>query len=141
MQQKPIKVMVFGVFDIIHEGHRYFLRNAKNLGSELVVVVATDSSVQTLKKVPSHHSLQERIANLESEKIADAVVAGDEHIGNWDIISKYQPDIIALGYDQENLADALDSFIQKTKSRIKIMRIEPYDDGSLHSSMLRKKLL
>jgi len=40
------RVMATGVFDILHLGHLHFLMEAKSLGDELVVVVATDATVR-----------------------------------------------------------------------------------------------
>ena len=36
-----VRVMATGVFDILHLGHVYFLNEARKLGDELLVVVAT----------------------------------------------------------------------------------------------------
>ena len=35
-------VLVVGTFDILHESHVNMLRNAKNLGSKLIVMLSTD---------------------------------------------------------------------------------------------------
>ena len=43
------KGMVFGVFDGLHEGHKYLLTEAAKLCDELVVVVTLDEAVATLK--------------------------------------------------------------------------------------------
>ena len=43
------KVMVFGTFDYLHEGHKDFFRQAKQYGDELVVVVARDETVKQIK--------------------------------------------------------------------------------------------
>ncbi|MEM3661293.1 MAG: adenylyltransferase/cytidyltransferase family protein, partial [Candidatus Micrarchaeaceae archaeon] len=45
-------MMATGVFDIINPGHIYFLKEAKKLGDELVVVVARDSTAKKLKHRP-----------------------------------------------------------------------------------------
>ncbi|RLF13769.1 MAG: DUF357 domain-containing protein, partial [Thermoprotei archaeon] len=42
------KVLVAGVFDLIHPGHLFFLQCAKELG-EVYVVVARDSTVERIK--------------------------------------------------------------------------------------------
>ena len=47
--KRPKKVMVFGTFDGIHDGHRHFLREAKKQGEELIVAVSKDEVVQKLK--------------------------------------------------------------------------------------------
>ena len=43
-------VLAGGVFDIIHPGHIYTLKDAKALGDILVVVVATDNTAVKMKK-------------------------------------------------------------------------------------------
>jgi cytidyltransferase-like protein len=48
-KKKITTVMVFGTFDGIHDGHRYFLNEAKKFGDKLVVAVAKDTTVKTLK--------------------------------------------------------------------------------------------
>ena len=45
-----------GVFDIIHPGHIHTLNAAKALGDVLVVVVATDTTTQKMKKRKPLHS-------------------------------------------------------------------------------------
>ena len=46
------RVMASGVFDILHTGHVHYLSEAKKLGDELVVVVATDATVKRRKHMP-----------------------------------------------------------------------------------------
>ncbi|MCQ5376385.1 MAG: adenylyltransferase/cytidyltransferase family protein, partial [Methanomassiliicoccales archaeon] len=43
------RVMATGVFDLLHVGHLHYLNEAKRLGDELIVVVATDSTVRKRK--------------------------------------------------------------------------------------------
>ncbi|HTD81915.1 MAG TPA: adenylyltransferase/cytidyltransferase family protein, partial [Thermoplasmata archaeon] len=47
-----VRVMATGVFDLLHPGHVAFLREAKALGDELVVVVARDSTAKRFKHTP-----------------------------------------------------------------------------------------
>ena len=51
------KVMVFGTFDRLHDGHRFFLREAEKLGTTLFIVVARDSMVVTHKKRSAKNAL------------------------------------------------------------------------------------
>lgn len=134
MQQKT--VMVFGVFDLLHDGHRHFLSEARRLGSRLTVVLAEDSVVLNLKSKLPFHSLAARRKNLEAEKLADAVLAGDKEIGSWNIIRKNFPDVIALGYDQKELSKSLRNFLAENDYRIPLTFIKPYEKGALHSSVL-----
>ena len=47
-----VKIMATGAFDILHMGHIYYLKEAKKLGDELVVIVACDSTIRKLKHEP-----------------------------------------------------------------------------------------
>jgi len=40
------RVVATGTFDIIHPGHVTFLREAKKLGDELIVIVAREKNVR-----------------------------------------------------------------------------------------------
>ncbi|MFY9463295.1 MAG: adenylyltransferase/cytidyltransferase family protein [Candidatus Sungiibacteriota bacterium] len=119
------KVMVFGVFDGLHEGHRYFLAMAREQGDELIAVVARDEVVRVLKNKTPRHSEEERrraVAqllrlSLNSEakpQLTDAsrAVLGDRVLGAYDVIKKYKPDVICLGYDQHALAEDLEKKMQ-----------------------------
>ena len=39
---KEKRILVAGTFDILHESHVDMLRNAKNLGDKLIVMLSTD---------------------------------------------------------------------------------------------------
>ena len=97
-------VMVFGVFDGLHEGHKAFLNFAKEHG-QLVVVVARDSVVQKLKNKTPKNS-QEKRREVIREFLPDAIVVlGDEEQGSYEVIKTYKPDMIVLGFDQQVLAE------------------------------------
>ena len=95
-----VKVMAQGVFDIIHLGHIHYLQGAKDLGDELVVVVARDSTVRALKHEPitNENMRRELVATL---KPVDKAVLGYEGGDRFRTVEELKPDIIALGYDQE----------------------------------------
>ena len=46
---KMKKVMVFGTFDIFHDGHRDYFKQAREFGDYLIVVVARDENVLKIK--------------------------------------------------------------------------------------------
>lgn len=104
---KVKKGMVFGVFDGLHEGHLFFLNAAKALCEELVVVVAKDTAVRTLKGRAPHHSLPVRMRALSSTPGIHSV-EGDEEMGEWSALRTYTPDMVFLGHDQQPLATALE---------------------------------
>ena len=90
--------MATGVFDLLHPGHVAFLREAKALGDELVVVVARDSTAKRFKHTPITPEAQ-RVEMVAALKPVDRAVLGNE--GDiFEILDEIRPDVIALGYDQ-----------------------------------------
>jgi len=132
------KVMIFGTFDGIHRGHREFLKEAKNQGDYLIAVIAQDHVVEHLKGHLPEMNLEERFRHLSDEDEVDQVVIGDAEIETWRAIQEYRPEIIALGYDQTQLAEALLSHIGEFDwhPEIKIMR--SHEPNVYHSSILKK---
>lgn len=139
IKKKNIAVMVFGTFDGIHDGHRYFLNEAKKFGDKLIVTVAKDNTVKNLKGHFPDRPLPNRIRDLESENLADEVLAGDQEIGKWQIIERINPQIICIGYDQKDLEEALKKAIREKGLSCKIEIIKPFKGDLLHSSILKTR--
>lgn len=92
-------VLSGGVFDIIHPGHIHTLRGAKDLGNVLVVVVATDTTAEKMKKRMPLHNMELRRDLVGSLSMVDYAIVG--HEGDiFKTVEQVRPDIIALGYDQ-----------------------------------------
>ena len=93
-----VRVMASGVFDIIHTGHISYLQQAKDLGDELVVVVACDETVRKNKHEPiTPESMRVKIVG--SLKPVDKAVLGKG--GDiFETVKEISPDIIVLGFDQ-----------------------------------------
>ncbi len=133
------KVMVFGVFDGIHDGHRHFLKEAKTLGDYLIVVVAQDHIVRHLKGQEPQLNLAERFEHLKKEDGVDEVVIGDAELSSYEIVKKYRPDIIALGYDQDLLKEDLERNRYKFDWPIEFLTLSAYEPNIYHSSLLEKE--
>ena len=58
--RRKIRVLVGGVFDILHVGHIHFLSQAKALGDELIVIVAHDETVRRQKRREPVNSAEDR---------------------------------------------------------------------------------
>ncbi|OHA08253.1 MAG: hypothetical protein A3A44_00455 [Candidatus Sungbacteria bacterium RIFCSPLOWO2_01_FULL_60_25] len=99
--------MVFGVFDCLHEGHKYFLAEAAKQCDELFVVVATDEVVEELKGHYPERTYENRVGALKVFNARFQVLPGDEIVGSWEVFEKVRPDIVFLGYDQEAIAEEL----------------------------------
>lgn len=121
------KVLVFGVFDGLHEGHQFFLREAKKLGDYLVVVATPDEVVHKLKNKIPQDSLAFRIKHLENCDHVDEILIGDSQPNAWKIFERIRPDIIALGYDQIELRRSLKIFFESQPWRPKFEFIESLD--------------
>jgi len=92
-------VLAGGVFDIIHPGHIHTLNAAKELGDVLVVVVATDNTAVRMKKRRPLHSQEQRQELVNSLKMVDLCLVGQEE-DIFKTVNLVRPQIIALGYDQ-----------------------------------------
>lgn len=131
------KVMVFGVFDRLHRGHLDFLRQARKYGDELIAVVARDKIVMELKNKTPFHSEQERLAIVQEVPEVTRAVLGDEVQGSYGVITVYKPDVICVGYDQQELAEDLaEKMASWTSALLTIVQLEAYCSDKFHTSHL-----
>lgn len=130
------KVLVFGVFDGCHGGHKYFLTEAKKLGDELIVSVAQDSVIEKIKKRKPAHSMQERIQGLIELNIADEIIPGNEQINTWEILKEFQPNVIALGHDQDKLKEAIEKIKHNYPSIKEIIEVDTHNRDQFSSTNL-----
>jgi cytidyltransferase-like protein len=133
------KVMVFGVFDSVHEGHRHFLREAKKFGDHLIVVVPDNEIVKALKGNHPKKDIAERIEEIEQELEVDEVVAGDEEPGSWNIVKRMKPHVIAVGYDQKEMKKSLENSIGDFNWLIELETISAHEPEKYRSSILNGK--
>ena len=140
MSRYSKRVMVFGVFDCLHAGHRSFLGQAKRYGDELIAVVARDAAVFQLKKRKPLQSERSRIRAVRNSKAVTRATLGDPTLGSYNIIRRWKPDIICLGYDQKSLEQDLKKQIREGMlAPIRLIRLRPYKPHRLHTSILQKK--
>ena len=127
-----VRVMATGVFDLLHPGHLYFLREARKLGDELVVVVARDSTAIRFKHRPITPE-QSRVELVDSLKPVDRAVLGNE--GNiFAILDTIRPDVIALGFDQVHNEDRiLEECRKRGLSRTRVVRLAK-SEGDLNGT-------
>lgn len=139
MKKVKRKVLVFGTFDPLHPGHEYFLGEAKQLGDELVVVVARDSYIRTVKN--REPNLDEEMRKSEVEKLGfvDTAVLGKE----WPVAERYGLlrelafNIIALGYDQKPDNATVEQELAKIGRRdILVVRLKAYQPKRFKSSLV-----
>ncbi|MBI2664092.1 FAD synthase [Candidatus Woesearchaeota archaeon] len=129
------KVMCFGTFDILHKGHEYYLQEAKQLGDELVVVIALDATVAEVKKKLPRNNQEARIGNLRQLKIADKVVLGNQG-DKLKIIEDEKPDIVCFGYDQTAFTENVQAKLEQRGLKVKVVRLKAYHPGKYKSSLM-----
>lgn len=129
-------VMAFGTFDVFHAGHEFFLRQAKKLGEQLIVVISRDATVKNVKGEYPQQNEKERMQRVEKSEIADKVVLGNKD-DKYKIIRKFKPNIIALGYDQFVFTYKLNKMIIDESMDTEIIRLEPYEPDIYKSSLIK----
>ena len=123
------RIMAVGVFDLLHAGHLHYLEQAKALGDHLTVVVAHDDTVRKRKHEPvTGQDLRQRM--VAGMKPVDEVVIGNPpDVAIFDILTVINPDVIALGYDQEHAEDNIrTSLAERGYGSIEVVRVEGLSD-------------
>ena len=129
--------MAFGTFDCFHFGHESYLKQAKDRGDYLVVVVARDKTVKELKGALPGKSEKERLKIVKEAGLADDVWLGDLK-DKWKVIREYRPDIICLGYDQHSFEKNLQKGLAEMGlGDTKIVRMEAFHPERYKSSILK----
>ena len=134
------RVAVFGIFDGVHDGHRDLFKQAKELGDELVIIVGRDETAEKLKGKKPKYSEAERVKILRAEPLVDEAVLGDTELSTYIVLERYNPDVVCLGYDQDELEADLRRWMalrrSQGKQNIDLCRAKPYKADTLHSSLL-----
>ena len=136
MQQEEITVMTFGTFDFFHAGHESYLKQAKQLGTNLIVIIARDKTVKQIKGNYPSQKEKERLKEIKKRNIADKIILGD-HKDKYKVIKKYKPEIIALGYDQFAFTQQLKKIIINNNLNTKIIRLNPHKPEIYKSSIIK----
>ncbi len=104
------KVITYGTYDLLHEGHINLLRRAKELGDYLIVGVTSDSFDRGRGKLNVRNNVLERVAAVKATGYADEIVIEDYVGQKIDDIQKYDVDIFAIGSDWEGKFDYLNEY-------------------------------
>lgn len=126
-----VLVMATGVFDILHVGHIHFLKEARKLGDELVVVIASDATVRKRKHNPIMPQ-DMRAEIVGSLKMVDRVFIGGVD-DPYRIVEEIKPDVIALGYDQEHDEAVIEQELARRGLSVRVVRLGRYD-GDLNGT-------
>lgn len=101
------KVITYGTYDMLHQGHINLLKRARDLGDHLIVGVTSEDFDKARGKINVRQSLMERVEAVKSLGIADEVIV-EEYAGQKiDDILRYGIDIFTVGSDWEGYFDYL----------------------------------
>ncbi|WP_297486872.1 FAD synthase [Thermococcus sp.] len=142
MGEKGIRVLVGGVFDILHVGHVHFLKQAKELGDELVVIVAHDETVRKLKRRDPVNTAEDRAELLRAIRYVDEVYIGSPGRIDLELVKRINPDVIAIGPDQNFNCERLKEELRKHGMNVEVIRIPyPYKSDRAKTSKIIERII
>lgn len=130
--------MIFGTFDIFHKGHQDFIRQAREFGEYLIVIIARDKNVLKIKGSLPRNNERERQNIIVKNKLADEVILGNIN-NKYKIIQDNQPNLICLGYDQKvSKKELQEKLIEFNLNNTKFIRLKSFFPEIYKSSKLKK---
>ena len=106
------KVITYGTYDLLHQGHINLLRRAKELGDYLIVGVTNDSFDRERGKLNVRNNVLERVEAVKATGYADQIIIEDYVGQKIDDIQKYDVNIFAIGSDWEGKFDYLKEYCE-----------------------------
>lgn len=106
------RVITYGTYDLLHQGHVNLLSRAKELGDYLIVGVTNDNFDRERGKLNVCNNVLERVEAVKATGLADQIIIEDYFGQKIDDIQKYDVDIFAIGSDWEGKFDYLNEFCQ-----------------------------
>lgn len=106
------KVITYGTYDLLHQGHINLLRRAKELGDYLIVGVTNDNFDRERGKLNVSGNVLERVEAVRATGLADQIIIEDYFGQKIDDIQRYDVDIFAIGSDWEGKFDYLNEYCE-----------------------------
>jgi|TARA_B110000438_G_scaffold58029_1_gene58021 D-beta-D-heptose 7-phosphate kinase/D-beta-D-heptose 1-phosphate adenosyltransferase len=125
-----------GCFDIIHKGHKTYLKAAKKLGDYLIIGLNSDSSVRQLKGLDRPVIDQNnRAKNLLKLEYVDAVTIFSE-LTPEKLIHDLSPDLIVKGGDYKPEKVVGGDYVQSYGGKVVIL---PFVPGYSTTNIIMKR--
>lgn len=106
------KVITYGTFDMLHQGHLNILKRAKALGDYLIVGVTSDDFDSRRGKINVQQSMMERVEGVKETGLADQIIIEEYEGQKIDDINRFGVDVFAIGSDWKGKFDYLSEFCQ-----------------------------
>jgi FAD synthetase len=129
-------VLVFGTFDVVHPGHRYFLRQARSRGDRLVAAIARDAFVARFKGKQPVHDENERLRQVLDTGLVDEACLSDTEPGTYSVLQRVRPEVVCLGHDQEALRANLLAWVQARGLTVDVVTLDAFEPHRYKSSIL-----
>ncbi|GAB9465173.1 hypothetical protein Gpo141_00002589 [Globisporangium polare] len=140
--KEQIRIWMDGAFDMMHYGHMNAFRQARALGTFLVVGVNDDESITACKGAPPVLNNEERIASVEGCKFVDVVEPHCPYIMNEEylkrMIKKHKIDFVVHG-DDPCIVDGKD--VYESAQKLGKYRTIPRTEGVSTSDILGRMLV
>ncbi|SET25773.1 glycerol-3-phosphate cytidylyltransferase [Salinibacillus kushneri] len=105
------KVITYGTFDLLHNGHINLLRRAKQLGDHLTVAISTDE-FNAIKNKKAYYSFENRKIILEAIRYVDKVIPENSWNQKIQDIKEHDIDIFVMGDDWKGNFDFLEEYCE-----------------------------
>lgn len=129
-------ILIFGVFDLLHPGHRYIINEVLKLGSNLHICLASDEFVLEYKNKNTMNNFLKRKDSILKTWSNLTIHKGDNKIGQWSIFNQINPDIIVFGYDQLDLMKSIKKYLKDINQDVKYVVIPAYKPELYKTSLL-----
>jgi cytidyltransferase-like protein len=122
------------VGDLFHHGHVEFLRQARELGDELVVGIHSDADVASYKRPPVM-TMEERVGVVRGCRYVDEVIAEAPLRVTRDFVERHGIDLVVHGddFDRERLLR-----MYGEPEEMGILRTVPYTPGISTTEILAR---
>jgi len=92
------RILTYGTYDLLHNGHIRLLKRAKARGDYLIVALSTDE-FNKIKGKKSYYGYEKRKEMLEALRFVDLVIPENSWEQKVDDIKKYEVDEVVMGSD------------------------------------------
>lgn len=106
------RVITYGTFDMLHQGHIRLLERAKKLGDYLIVGITAEGFDLARGKINVQQSLMERIESVKATGLADEIIVEEYEGQKIDDIKRYEIDIFTVGSDWKGHFDYLRAYCE-----------------------------
>lgn len=127
-----------GCFDLLHSGHKYLIKKAKNKTDKLILLINSDSSIRKIKgNSRPYENLLTRTKKLNKLKAVDMVVSFDQTTP-LRTIKMIKPDYLFKGSDYKKEKISGYNFLKKYGGKVIIIkRIKDYSSTSIINKKIK----